>query len=207
MGNIIDIKGMRFGKIVVIQYVGNAKWECVCDCGNKIIIDGHSLRRGATKSCGCYKAERIGNFARKHGQKQSRLYQIWSDIKKRCNNPNCKCYNRYGGRGIHVCPEWENHFENFEQWANANGYSDILTIDRIDNNADYTPQNCRWVNRKEQAKNRNTSIMITHNGKTQTLTDWCIELNMKYSTVYSRIYRDGWDIEEALTTPLIKRGA
>ena len=122
-------------------------------------------------------------------------------MKRRCYDKWRTSYEYYGGKGIKICGEWLNSFEKFEDWAIKNGYSDGLTIDRIDTSKDYFPDNCRWVTRKEQANNRTSNMMVTMNGKTQTLKEWTTELNMNYGTVNSRINRLHWSVEDALTIP------
>lgn len=140
----------------------------------------------------------------KHGLKNTRLYRIWGNIKTRCFNSNFLNYHRYGGRGITMCDDWKNNFQSFYDWAISNGYSDELTIDRIDNNGNYSPDNCRWTTAKEQANNTIRCHMETINGQTKSLMEWCEEYQMNYSLVRDRLYR-GWNIEKALfTKPDIK---
>lgn len=133
--------------------------------------------------------------------KHNRLYRIWAGIRRRCNNPNVPNYKDYGGRGIKVCNEW-NSFENFEAWARSNGYADNLSIDRIDTNGDYCPENCRWATDKEQANNKRNNKFITFNGKTQTMKQWAEELGINYSALKCRLQVYGWDIEKALEKEL-----
>lgn len=136
-----------------------------------------------------------------HGMSDSRLYGIWTNMKTRCENPKSTFYKRYGGRGITVCKEWE-HFESFLEWANESGYSDTMTIERIDNDSEYSPDNCRWASIKEQENNRSNSRLFTMNGKTQTLALWCDEYGQSYKTIYKRIFMLGWDFEKAITSPI-----
>jgi len=150
------------------------------------------LLEGKTTSCGCLKREqdRINLIkAHKHKMAGTRLYHIWQDMKKRCCNPHVHRYERYGGRGIQICKAWLEDFRPFMQWALANGYTDSLMIDRIDNDGDYKPDNCRWIINKAQCNNRISCIMITAKGKTQSLMAWCEELGLSYSMMKSRYQR------------------
>ena len=158
MGKTVNLTNMCFGRLFVIKRGENvgkqAGWICKCDCGNLTIVRGDHLRDGSTKSCGCLEKENRNNGANFiHGGRNSRLYSIWSGIRKRCYNVNCKAYKNYGGRGIHMCSDWFD-FSSFRTWALNNGYNDNLSIDRIDVNGIYEPSNCRWATAKMQAFNR-----------------------------------------------------
>lgn len=206
MGKFIDLTGHKFERLTVIERRGSrrsrALWLCVCTCGNEIVVDSNSLRTGNTRSCGCLQkehAQNTGSANKTHGMFGTRLYMIWADIKRRCNNPSCEAYRYYGGRGIKLFDEW-NDFSAFLQWAEANGYRDDLTIDRIDVNGDYCPKNCRWSTWEEQENNRRNNRMLTYKGKTQSMSLWAKEFNIPYVTLAARLDSLHWDIEKALTT-------
>lgn len=208
MSKLIDLTGMRFGRLTVLyradnrlQPGGSSKtmWRCRCDCGNFKDIWSHALIANATTSCGCVRKEIITQRNTTHGYSKTRLGRIWFGMKTRCNNPNFPAYKNYGGRGIKICDEWINNPENFYSWAMANGYSDNLTLDRIDVNADYSPDNCRWVTWKVQSNNKRNCILLTYNGQTHTMAEWARICGIPYQTLKDRIRRYGWSVEEALT--------
>ena len=196
-----DLTGQKFNKLLVLKQVrknkGKTYWLCKCDCGKETIVEGYKLKTGHIRSCGCLQREINIKRLTTHNLSKSRLYEIWCAIKNRCLNKNLKTYKNYGGRGITVCQEWLNDFKTFYDWAINNGYSDGLTIDRINNNGNYEPDNCRWASRKTQANNRRTCKTFTYNGVTKNYKHWCSFLKINYSTFYSRISR-GWKIENAL---------
>ena len=143
------------------------------------------------------KGESNGNY--KHGGKGTKLYQIWCGIKRRCYKPSCKSYSHYGGRGITMCEDWKDDYSVFKEWALSNGYEDGLSIDRIDNNKGYYPENCRWATIKEQNSNKRTTLRIQYKGETKTLQEWAKILGMKSHTLYHRVCRVGWSVERAFT--------
>lgn len=203
------LTGQKFGKLTVINFNHKIKtnygqwkyyWLCECECGNTIIVCSSNLKTGHTKSCGCLKIENTVNANKKHGLAKHRLYKIWENLKFRCLNKKCNSFKNYGNRGITVCIDWLNNFENFYTWAIANGYKDDLTIDRIDNNGNYESDNCRWVNAKKQANNRRSNRLITYNNETHTLSEWANKYNIKISKLWARL-NSGWTIEKSLTTP------
>lgn len=200
----IEMEGKRFGRLVVLKKDHKDKrgewyWLCICDCGNYKVASGYKIRSGNTKSCGCLQSEmrKAGNH-KTHGMTNSRLYVIWSNMRARCNNPKSCEYISYGGKGIFVCKEWEK-FENFSKWAFEHGYSQTLTIDRINVNGPYSPKNCRWVTSKEQSLNRTDNHLITALGKTQTIREWADESGLKYDTIERRINCYAWSPEDAVT--------
>lgn len=203
MGNFIDLTGQRFGRWTVIARGSNAsdgaaRWRCRCDCGKEHIVRGRDLRAGVSKSCGCLQKDNARQLAMKYESCDMRLYRIWCAMRKRCNNPKHQYYYVYGGRGISVCAEWESDFGAFQRWSIANGYSPELTIDRIDNQKGYSPENCRWADAKTQANNHRNNIMLTLDGETLTLAQWSEKIDINYETLLSR-YKSGWTVEEILT--------
>lgn len=204
--------GRRFGRLTVIErsktiIPKNVLWVCKCDCGNILEVAGNSLRSGNTKSCGCLKLEMASNKPHDHHLCKSRLYVVWNLMKHRCLDPKDNKYKDYGGRGIEICPEWlgTDGFVAFYNWAYANGYDDSApkgqcTLDRIDVNGNYEPDNCRWVSNSEQALNKRNTVYLTINDVTKPLMLWCREYGVSDSMVRRRIYK-GMDPYSALTKP------
>lgn len=204
MSKFIDLTGQRFGRLVALEHFrknGRTYWHCRCDCGNETDVEAYNLKK-ITRSCGCIKKEKcakMGKACRKHGMHHTRLYIIWTGMKARCTNPNAANYADYGGRGISVCDEWKT-FEPFLRFATANGYHDSLTIDRIDVNGNYEPENVRFISNYEQQSNRRNNHLIIYNGQEKTLTQWANTTGIGIKTLQQRLSH-GWTIEEALTIP------
>lgn len=206
MRNEEQLIGKKFNRwtIMAFDHIGcsrSAFYLCRCDCGTIRTVNLAQLKNGHSKSCGCLRRDSATVHGGTGGYKghKPRLYKIWSGIKDRCKCSTNKDYKNYGGRGILVCDSWLS-FDAFRNWALQNGYRDNLTIDRIDVNGNYCPENCRWATLKEQSRNRRTSQMITFGGKTQCATAWCEELHMNRNLVSQRL-KAGWSIERALLTP------
>lgn len=206
----LDLTGSQYGWLTVIEKAdnihGHTAWICRCKCGNIITTKTNNLRSGDTKSCGCYihsKEWIPEGFNKTHGLTNHPLYNIWHGMRKRCMCANTPNYHRYGGRGIYICKEWED-FQKFYDWAISHGYKEGLTIDRIDNDGPYSPENCRWADVKTQSNNRNDNTYITYKGKTQTLTQWAEEYGLRPESVRYR-YNSWHDIERALTQPMLNR--
>lgn len=208
----IDLVGQRFGRLVVISYAftdnNKAYWNCVCDCGNECIKPTYALKYNNVKSCGCLHREvtsqRNKDVSKWHGASKNenqRLYRIWSAMRHRCYSENDKHYNVYGGRGISVCSEWENDYFVFEKWSLENGYTDELTIDRIDTNGNYEPSNCRWISQKEQCNNKRNNKYLTYKGETHTLREWCEILGLPYDRTKQRINACHMTVEQAFELP------
>lgn len=140
----------------------------------------------------------------KHGMRNSRIYNIWRSMRQRCNNPNCKNFHNYGGKGITVCDEWKNSFEAFCEWAMKSGYEEGLTIDRIETDGNYEPGNCRWTSQKVQQNNRSNNRKICVNGTCHTLGEWSEITGLKISTIWARL-QSGWSDEDAITKPVTNR--
>lgn len=192
-----DLTGQKFGLLTVIGLAETdtrkTYWVCKCDCGNMKTVRSDSLLCGAIKSCGCIKRKQDEvNLTKNHRHKMSgtRIYLEWQGMKSRCYNKGSARYADWGGRGIEVCEQWRNSFESFYTWAMANGYQDNLTIDRIDNNGNYCPENCRWVGQQEQCRNRRSNINITIGNSTRTLMEWCEIFQVDYTNVNARYHRN-----------------
>ena len=206
----INLVGQKFNRLLVLEKThrnNKVYWKCLCNCGNITFVTSADLKRGTTKSCGCYNRDRIAKLQAVHNQAHTRLYSVWKDIRRRCYTTTDKSYSRYGGRGIRVCDEWRACFIPFRDWAFANGYDTNAeygkcTLDRIDTNGDYCPENCRWVTLREQANNRRNNILLTYNNKTETMSNWAKIVGLPYNCLFHRIHDLHWTVDKALTTPL-----
>lgn len=201
-----NLTGNRFGRWTAIDAAEdqitakgyhNKMWKCMCDCGNIKNVRGKTLTSGVSKSCGCLQKELLSERASKHHGFGTRLYAIWNSMRQRCNNPNHNAFNNYGGRGIKVCPEWDD-YNVFREWALSAGYDEEAargeyTLDRVNVNEGYNPKNCRWANMREQADNRRDTIIVQHDGKQYPLSVWAEILGVKYCTLWKQ-YKQGKSI-------------
>lgn len=205
MGTLIDLTGKKFGRYSVIRKDVKNKfnrwmWWCKCNCGTEKAVDGQHLRTGEASSCGCFNADQKRQICidrnTTHGMRKTRIYSIWMDMRTRCNNPKYAKYHRYGGNGIKICERWSD-FELFVQDMGEppnNKYS----LDRIDYNADYTPENCRWATQKTQQNNRSTNRIIEYKGMQKTLQEWSRITGIPRKTISNRLDRFGWNVMSAL---------
>lgn len=210
-----DLTGRRFEHWLVIKQAEDriqpngehvAQWECQCDCVNQTIqiVLGYRLRNKTSTRCRKCSNKAIGDANAKDYRTKSRLYHIWWNMKTRCYSTCCERYSSYGGRGIKMCDEWKNSYDCFRLWAMENGYSENLTIERIDVNGDYCPENCKWATTKEQGNNRRTNRNITFNGETHTLREWADIVDVPYHVLKGRLNKCNWSIDKAFTTPVKK---
>ena len=208
MSKALELEGKRFGNLVVQRRVENDKrsrcsrWLCKCDCGKEVIMRGYTLTSGHSKSCGCKNVEATIKRQTKHGLPRDRLYTIWKNMRQRCNNPNSQDYNIYGGRGIKICEEW-NDYSVFHKWALNNGYSQDRSIDRINVNSGYSPNNCRWATSLEQGNNTRTNRFIEIDGEVHTVAEWARIKGLRVGVIRCRLH-SGWDERRAIMTPLMK---
>lgn len=198
MNRFKDISGQTFGRLTALYRLhntkGRTKWLCVCECGNLTEVNISHLTSNKIKSCGCLRDK--NNY--KHGKTNTRLYRILHNMKQRCYNKNNQDYQDYGGRGIAVCNEWKDDFQAFYNWSMANGYKEGLTIDRINVNGNYEPNNCRWITNEAQANNRRSNVNIKYCNYNYNISQWAKILNLSPSII-SRRYHKNWDVAEMLT--------
>lgn len=201
--------GTRFTRLLVVNKVSGKRslYHCVCDCGKELDVYGCRLKSGHTKSCGCLNDDvrkfSIGKRSLKHGMTNTILYSKYCSMKGRCFNPNYQYYSRYGGRGISICHEWLDSFESFAKWAYENGFDDSKTgyeqtLDRIDNNKDYCPENCRWIDQKEQVKNRSITTHIIYNGEDLNYTEFSRKYGIGNDTFVRRRFEKGQSPEQII---------
>lgn len=195
---IDDLTGKRFGNLLVVEliprnYNDPVKWICKCDCGNERICSSDDLKYEGVTKCKVCTRDSLN-------KRYPRLVRIYANMKQRCTNPNHDSYAVYGGKGVTICDEWMNSFDAFAEWAINNGYEDGLSIDRIDNEGNYEPSNCRWATRFEQANNTSQNVNITYNGETHSVAEWSRILNIHNSTLANRL-KHGWSVKEAFETP------
>ena len=215
MGKFIDLTGQKFGRLTVIERAKNtkhgaARWRCKCKCGKETIVIGDELRKGATRSCGCLAKEVTSNrmkggipHNKTHGQTGTPIYKEWSEMKRRCFNSNDTSYHNYGARGITVCKRWRDSFEAFYEYVSKlphfgeAGY----TLNRIDNERDYEPNNVEWADDVTQANNRRNNVLVCYRGKQFTIAQLAKTYNLPYKKLYKRIVISHWNIEQAVNTP------
>lgn len=209
MKTIIDITGNKYGRLTAIKESYKTKsdtyWLCKCDCGNYKNVRKCNLTGNVTFSCGCLQKEAVSKVLKTHGKSKTKIYKVWASMNQRCTNESYSEYKCYGGKGISVCNDWKK-FENFYKWAIENGYKEScekysISIDRINTNENYCPENCRFVNYKIQGRNKTNNHLININGNIKPLSEWCEIYNINSSTVRNRIAR-GWGEIKALTSPV-----
>ena len=193
-----DYTGQVFGRLTALTYRGHSKWTCLCSCGKLVDVNTRDLKNGNTKSCGCYKQERLYEANTTHGISiKHPIYRSWTHMKSRCYNVNVYAYQYYGARGIEVCDEWLHDFKAFYDWSMANGWKEGLSIDRIDNDGPYAPWNCRWADNITQANNKRNNRIISINGVSKTVKQWADANGIDAKLIYSRL-DEGWTPEKAV---------
>lgn len=200
---LIIKNGQIFNRLTVLKEVekrdGKRYFKCICECGNSGEYRLISMRAGKIKSCGCLRSEQNRTVAITHGKRNTRLYSIWHSMKQRCFNPNNLKYEFYGERGVSIYKKWVDSFELFYNWAIQNGYSNNLTLDRIEVNGNYEPSNCRFISMKEQSRNKRNNVFIEFNGEKLCVVDWAKKLQISNSAMQKRL--KNWTLEKALTEP------
>lgn len=211
----VDYVGEKFGRLTVVSRLDNyispsgtksSRWKCVCECGQYVQVLGKHLATGDTVSCGCYRNERRKEVKTTHGGSKDRLYRVWLNMIARCYNPQETGYSNYGGRGITLCSEWKNDYSVFRDWALNHGYDPNAargesTIDRIDVDGNYAPDNCRFTSMREQTNNRRNNRILTYQGEQDSIANWIKRLSLNRAVVYKRIY-NGWSTDDAFERPI-----
>ncbi len=201
-----DLEGQRFGRLIAYGVVGRNKqfqpiWHCHCDCGNTFDTGWNGLHKGRTTSCRCWNREKAATRCYRHGHNKTSILNTYNAMIRRCSSPKDKRWSRYGGRGITVCDRWKDSFINFLE--DMGERPEGLTLERIDNDGNYEPSNCKWATKKEQANNKSNIHLVTFNGITQSIRTWCDELNLIYGRVLQRV-QAGWAIEDAFFKPSMR---
>lgn len=206
-----NITGQQFARLTAVAYAGSnsrgdALWRCRCVCAKELVVRGSNLRAGTSKSCGCLLKEvaaaQVAALNTTHGMRHSRTYTTWHSLRTRCNNPKNAAFANYGGRGITVCARWSK-FENF--LADMGERPEGLSLERRDNDLGYSPDNCYWATRKEQAVNRRTSVFVEINGVTRCFAEWAAVYGIDKKTANRRYKKHGWEVVRALTTPVLRQ--
>ena len=194
-GRIDDLTGQKFGKLTVVSLysMSPTKWLCKCECGKDTIVSACHLKDGCLRT------------SPRHPKEWKRIFSIWRHMKSRCYDENVREYKWYGKKGVTMCDEWLNSFETFFNWSISNGYKENLTIDRIDCNGNYCPENCRWTTKYVQDRNKTSNTWITYNNETMVMSDWAKRYNINSATLYSRIFERNWSIEDALNIPTLNK--
>jgi len=212
MSKLKDLTGMKFGRLTVIERAendkhGRARWLCLCDCGNKKVIRGMHLTSGHTVSCGCFYKENFKKVSLnckyiKHGMRHNSIYYKWQGMKDRCFNPKNRCYHLYGKRGVTVYSEWVDDFQAFYDYVSKLEHfgEEGYTLDRIDPNGNYEPNNIRWADAKTQTRNKRNNVIVEYNGESMTLKDSAEKSGINYHTLYNR-YKRGWTLERLFDKP------
>lgn len=198
--NKIDLTGQRFERLVVKRLVSGpgerTRWLCICDCGNEHEAATQHLKNGLVPSCGCLKAEKLSARKTTHGLSRTKMFQVWADMHARCGNPNHQAFHNYGARGISVCDRWQDIHAFIEDMASS--FNKGTALDRIDNRAGYSKENCRWITHKENCQNTRRNIVFEYNGESKTLAEWAELKKINKSTLYYRVVRLGWSLERSL---------
>ena len=205
----VDLTNFKYGKLTVIKKTNEKTkdnkilWLCQCKCGNTITLQTYAILSGRTRSCGCLRPELSKKLFSGVRQENLRLYRIWTGIKQRCYNEKYNDYKDYGAKGVIMCEDWKNNYESFYIWAINNGYSDSLSIDRIDTTGNYEPNNCRWADDETQANNKRNTLYFNIDGEKKSLHQICQEKGVDKTLIYSRLW-NGWNLEDALNTPKLR---